>query len=216
MAATNTAPDGEVARPASRTGLRILVVVVILVALVWSVGFLRFVDSVARADRTDFNRADAIVVLTGGAKRLGAGFRLLSQGRGERLFVSGVNAKVQPGDLHALAVKQQESIPQEAPQCCVDLGFQAQDTRGNAIEIANWARAQGATSVLVVTSNYHMPRALAEVKNMLPDVEIRPYAVVADTVMLDSWWRWPGSLQLLIGEYHKLILASFRIFLHRG
>jgi uncharacterized SAM-binding protein YcdF (DUF218 family) len=216
MAATNTAPDGEVARPASRIGLRILVVVVILVALVWSVGFLRFVESVARADKTDTSRADAIVVLTGGAKRLGAGFRLLSQGRAERLFVSGVNAKVQPGDLHALAVKHQESIPQEAPQCCVDLGFQAQDTRGNAIEIANWARAQGAKSVLMVTSNYHMPRALAEVKNMLPDVEIRPYAVVADTVMLDSWWRWPGSLQLLIGEYHKLILASFRIFLGGG
>lgn len=216
MTATNTSPDGEVARPASRVGPRVLLALVILVILVWAVGFLRFVESVARADRADFSRADAIVVLTGGAKRLGAGFRLLSQGRGTQLFISGVNAKVQPGDLHALAVKHQESIPLEAPQCCVDLGFQAQDTRGNAIEIANWTRAQGATSVLMVTSNYHMPRAMAEVKNMLPDVEIRPYAVVADTVMLDSWWRWPGSLQLLIGEYHKLILASFRIFLGRG
>jgi uncharacterized SAM-binding protein YcdF (DUF218 family) len=184
---------------------------VVLMALVWLIGFLRFTDSIAREPPPEEIKADAIAVLTGGAQRLGAGFRLLREGRGAKLFVSGVNADVRPDDLHALAVEHNTTAPPDFPRCCVELGFQAQDTRGNASEIADWVHAGNIGSLIVVTSNYHMPRAQVELQAVLPGTRIHPHPVIARAVMLGSWWKWPGSLVLLIGEYHKLLLAGFRL-----
>ena len=185
--------------------------IVILMALVWLVGFLRFTDSIAREVPPKEIKADAIAVLTGGAQRLGAGFSLLREGRGAKLFVSGVNTDVRPNDLHALAVEYNTKAWADFPHCCVELGFQAQDTRGNASEIADWVDAENIESLIVVTSNYHMPRAQVELHAALPGIRIHPHPVIARTVMLGSWWKWPGSLMLLIGEYHKLLLAGFRL-----
>jgi uncharacterized SAM-binding protein YcdF (DUF218 family) len=199
-------------RTKQRIGLRLAVCVGLLALLVWGVGFTRFVGAIPRAEPATEVRADAIVVLTGGAQRLGAGFRLLREGRGDHLFVSGVNEDVRPGDLHALAVLHQTAEPIDAPKCCVELGFQALDTRGNADEIAAWAREKGLSSLIMVTSNYPMPRAFRELRAALPGIRIHRHPVVARTVMLNAWWRWPGSLALLAGEYQKLLLTGIRLF----
>ncbi|MDA0340975.1 MAG: YdcF family protein [Proteobacteria bacterium] len=207
----NAAPDIASRPPPSRLWVRVLVALALLLPMIWAVGFLRFVDSIARLEPAPPIRADVIVVLTGGAKRVAAGFGLLNQGKGEALFVSGVFPDVRPDDLRALAEAEEISIPDGLLACCVALGFSARDTRGNATEIAGWLAARDVRSVLMVTSNYHVPRSLMELQNALPAIKIHPYPVVAGKVMLDAWWRWPGSLRLLAGEYHKLILAGFRL-----
>jgi uncharacterized SAM-binding protein YcdF (DUF218 family) len=189
---------------------------VLLITVVWSVGLLRFIDSIPRVEPVEETKADAIVVLTGGTQRLVAGFRLLREGRGGKLFVSGVNENVRPSDLHALAEEDETTKPSDVPRCCVELGFRAKDTRGNAAEIAHWARGSNVRSLIMVTSNYHMPRALLELRATLPKIEIRPHPVVAQTVMLRDWWRWPGSLALLMGEYHKVLLTGFRVLIQAG
>jgi uncharacterized SAM-binding protein YcdF (DUF218 family) len=203
----------QTAAPAGRTGPRMALCLALLMAVVWCVGFLRFADSIAREEPARETTVDAIVVLTGGAQRLGAGFRLLREGWGTKLFLSGVNEDVRLVDLHALTVLHQTAEPADFPRCCVELGFQAKDTRGNATEIARWVRTEDVRSVILVTSNYHMQRALLELRATLPAARIHPHPVIARTVMLHSWWRWPGSLVLLIGEYHKLLLAGFRVLL---
>ena len=208
----NISPSTELPPAATRrAGPRVALCLALLISLVWSVGFIRFANSIARVEPVGDAKADAIVVLTGGAQRLGAGFRLLREGRGARLFVSGVNKDVRPGDLHAQAAKHRTAASSDIPNCCVELGFQAKDTTGNATEIAQWVRAGNVRSLIMVTSNYHLARALLEVRTALPGVRIQPHPVVARTVMLHSWWRWPGSLLLLMGEYQKLLLAGFRI-----
>lgn len=206
-------PPRDASPATRRVGRRSALCLALLISLVWSIGFLRFVDAIPREEPVKGVRADAVVVLTGGAQRLGAGFRLLREGRGKKLFISGVNKDVRPGDLHALAVVHQTSTPGDFPRCCIELGFQAIDTRGNAAEIARWVRAENIRSLIMVTSNYHIARSLLEVRTALPDVRIVLHTVVARTVMLDSWWRWPGSLLLLAGEYHKLMLAGFRVLI---
>jgi uncharacterized SAM-binding protein YcdF (DUF218 family) len=207
----NASPDTTPLLPPIRLWTRVLVTLLMLMLMIWAVGFLRFVDSIARLERAPTTRADVIVVLTGGAKRVAAGFRLLNQGKGAALFVSGVFSNVRPNDLRALAEAQKISIPDSLLACCVTLGFLARDTHGNAAEIASWLAARDVRSVLMVTSNYHVPRSLMELQNALPAITIQPYPVVAAKVILDGWWRWPGSLRLLASEYHKLLLAGFRI-----
>jgi uncharacterized SAM-binding protein YcdF (DUF218 family) len=171
-------------------------------------GFLVFVaelpERVAEPDR----RTEAIVVLTGGSGRVAQGLQLLQRGKADRLFVSGVYRGVDVAEL----LRVSRAAPQSLA-CCVTLGHEAESTRGNAVETARWVRAQGVTSLRLVTAAYHMPRSLLEFRRRLPEVEIVPHPVFPEHVKQDRWWRWPGSTSLLIGEYAKYLVARARALL---
>ena len=89
----------------------------------------------------------------------------------------------------------------------ITLGHVARTTRGNAAEIAAWAREEQLRSIRVVTAGYHMPRALLELRRALPDAELLPHPVVPARL------RDPGAVShlrtwsLLAGEYLKLLGA---------
>ena len=102
---------------------------------------------------------------------------------------------------------------QQAPdkfQCCVALGYEADDTEGNATETAAWMKTQKFKSLRLVTANYHMPRSLIEFRHAMPDIEIVPHPVFPETFKQDDWWLWPGSAALLAREYSKYLIALVR------
>jgi uncharacterized SAM-binding protein YcdF (DUF218 family) len=95
-------------------------------------------------------------------------------------------------------------------ECCVELGYEADDTEGNAVETARWVAAQGLHSIRLVTANYHMPRSLVEFHRALPGVELVAHPVAPAKVRLDGWWGWPGTAELIIIEYNKYVAALLR------
>ncbi len=168
-------------------------------------GFLWFAFSIARLeeplvlDRT----ADGIVALTGGAERIADAVKLLASGRGRRLLITGVGPSTNAAELMRLAPDHQRWFG-----CCIDLDYSAANTVGNAVETRRWARERGFRSLVVVTSGYHMPRALLEISHRLPDVTLIPFPVVTRS---EPWWRHPGTAKILISEYLKLLVAEARI-----
>lgn len=173
-----------------------LVVAIWLFGLVWFIGNLP--DRVAEPTR----KTDAIVVLTGGSLRLGEGLKLLRAGLAPRLFVSGVPSGVDLAQLLQSIDDRETSTP-----CCITLGHIAADTPGNAKESAVWARQEGVRSIRLVTSAYHMPRSLIEFQAAAPGIALVPHPVFPATVRQEAWWRFRGTTGLLIGEYHKFVLA---------
>lgn len=163
-------------------------------------GFLVFADQVVNARPPERPRADGIVALTGGPRRIEGAVDLLGSGSGNRLLISGVYQRTSPD---ALALRN----PRLAAliKCCVDIGYEAQDTRGNAREARSWARRNGYDSLIVVTSAYHMPRSMAEIARAMPDVRLVPYPIHAGTVR--GWYADPAALRLLLTEYAKYIVA---------
>jgi uncharacterized SAM-binding protein YcdF (DUF218 family) len=176
-----------------------------LLLIAWLVGLLWFASSLPRRPSDPDRRTDAIVVLTGGAGRLHQGLELLAQHKAQKLFVSGVYRGVEVEEL--LIISQQS--PEEL-QCCVVLGYDADNTRGNAIETANWMREQGFTSLRLVTATYHMPRSLLEFHRAMPEIEIVSHPILSKNFRQDDWWQWPGSTLLLATEYSKYLLARLR------
>jgi uncharacterized SAM-binding protein YcdF (DUF218 family) len=148
---------------------------------------------------------DAIVVLTGASLRLPIGIDLLREGKGRMLFVSGVPRRVNLGEVLRGTG---EDVPQWLA-CCIELGHQAQNTAGNAVETARWVRRGGYHSLRLVTSWYHMPRSLLEFRRAMPDVRIIPHPVFSDAVKQENWWAWRGTAALLISEYGKYLAALF-------
>lgn len=118
------------------------------------------------------DRADAIVALTGGEGRVATGVAILAEGRGERLLISGSNPEVTMNAIRAAA-----GAPPALFDCCVDIGVEAANTVGNAEETARWAATHGYDRLIIVTSDFHMPRALLELKAAMPDHELLPHGV---------------------------------------
>ena len=176
--------------------------------LLWLGGLLWFATPTAEDARTA--PTDAIVVLTGGSLRLQSGIELLREGKGSKLFVSGVNQQV---DLEELL-----RVSGDAPEwasCCVVLGHQADDTLGNAQETARWIRSQGFHSLRLVTAWYHMRRSVLEFQRAMPEIDIVPHPVFPDQVKQERWWTWRGTAVLLVNEYVKYLGALARPLIER-
>jgi uncharacterized SAM-binding protein YcdF (DUF218 family) len=127
---------------------------------------------------------------------------LLTERRGGRVLVSGVNREVTREQLRAAS-----GSVRRIYDCCVDLGFTAADTVGNARETAEWARAMRYRRLIVVTSDYHMPRAMLELRAVLrpPAFSLSTYAVPTETLRGRRWWRSPRASRLLVVEYCKYL-----------
>ena len=187
----------------------------ILFLSLWLICFLRFFSSIPLINSMDQSKTDAIIVLTGGVKRLAAGFDLLVAGRSNLLFVSGVNTSVKLSDIKKLSQDQGIVLDEKYIQCCVELGYAAFNTRGNATESAEWITKNRIRSIFLVTSNYHIDRSLLEFRLKMPDLKIHKYPVVSNNVMLEEWWRHPRSMRLLVTEYHKFMYTATKFFLYK-
>lgn len=172
----------------------------------FGLGFALFAEAIARQQDGDPGRADAIVALTGGEDRIDEAVRLLVEGHGSRLLISGVNAKTSKD-----ALQSQAPAPAELYDCCIDLGREARDTIGNATETQAWVEQHGFRTLIIVTSGYHMPRSIAELRRVLPGVALVPHAVVTDKLHVDRWWRHPPTARVLFREYLKFIPAAARL-----
>ena len=179
---------------------------VVLAAWIW--GLILFIDRIPGSVEDEERRTDAIIVLTGGTLRLEKGFELLSAKMAGKLLVSGVDKGVQMEEVLRAAGRTSAEL-----ECCVTLGYMAEDTGSNAIESAVWIRTNKVASIRLVTSSYHMPRSLLEFRATVPGVEIVTHPVFPQHVMVQEWWARPGTASLVIAEYNKYLLAATRHWL---
>ena len=170
------------------------------------VGFVRFAMVVSDYETAKETRADAIVVLTGGRSRIEASLRLLQNGQGKRLLISGVHP-----NTSAKAIETRFSTYQALFACCIDLDRLAMDTAQNARETAKWVGQHGYQSLIVVTSDYHMPRSLMEMSAAMPDIILVPHAVRLAREAGESGIDISSQFKMMVREYFKTIASSFKL-----
>jgi uncharacterized SAM-binding protein YcdF (DUF218 family) len=205
--------EGKAQRAAGRSMSRLWKSLAVLIALIlWAgvFGFILFAANVMRTPVAANEKADGIVVFTGGQSRIKEGARLLSEGYGARLLISGVNTRTGEAELIRLT-----ELDAKTFNCCVDLGYTALNTIGNASETQTWANAHQYRSLVVVTSNYHMPRTLVELSRTLPNVRLIPHVVRPATFDTEAWWLSPVTMRNLVAEYIKFLPSAARFALYR-
>jgi uncharacterized SAM-binding protein YcdF (DUF218 family) len=203
--ADDHSPNAPMHAPRGR--LRSIVVAVLaIVFMAAAIGFVGFLSQLRGTETKPGRLADGIVVLTGGSSRVSDAMELLAAGYGKRLLISGVHPTNDASDIS-------RSLPdsQSLMGCCVDLDRSAVNTRSNAAETRRWARERGFRSLIVVTSNYHMPRATVELSHAMPDIVLIPFAVVGDKWRDEPWWTNGATLRLLLSEYVKYVAAEVRV-----
>jgi uncharacterized SAM-binding protein YcdF (DUF218 family) len=183
-----------------------LVAALAIVFVAAAIGFVGFISQLRGVETGPDRKADGIVVLTGGSSRVSDAMELLASGYGQRLLISGVHRTNAASDIS-------RSLPdnQSLLSCCVDLDRSAVNTRSNAAETRRWAHERGFKSLIVVTSNYHMPRAIVELSHAMPDIALIPFAVVGDKWRDEPWWTSGATVRLLLSEYVKYVAAEVRV-----
>lgn len=181
---------GKKIKTITKFGLRAL--------LVWSVGLLVFYGQIFLQTPSNIDeKTDAIVVLTGGKSRIEKGLELFANGQAPHLFISGVHPSVHMRDITA-----KWKSPTAMPDCCITLGYEATTTKQNAEEVKAWLKGKPYSSIRLVTSDYHINRALIELKNALPDLEIIPHPIEQPGARPSDLWFWIVSFK----EYNKTLV----------
>ncbi|CAN7221994.1 YdcF family protein [Phenylobacterium sp. LjRoot164] len=175
----------------------------LVVAVIWAAGLLAFAERVERSTPAPQPQpADGVVALTGAGsnERIGAAMELLADGKARRMLVSGVSREASREDIRVVS-----RAVRRVYDCCVDLGFDAANTLGNARETQEWARAMRFDSLIVVTADYHMPRAMLELRGAMPDKRLTPFPVATSVMTAGRWWRTSGAARLMVTEYCKYL-----------
>lgn len=173
-------------------------------------GFILFASIVTRPPAPNNAYADGIVVLTGEGQRIAEGARLLTEGRAKRMLISGVYRRT--GKKALLKITK---LPEEKFDCCVDLGYAALDTTGNADEARSWAAERRYATLIVVTASYHMPRSLAELSIALPSARLIPHPIEPKGFRSKRWWLNASLTRVLLSEYLKFLPSAAHLTVAR-
>lgn len=184
----------------------ITMTVAIVGGLLLTGGFFWFASQISDEEVSLERKADGIVVLTGAASRIPDAIELLAAERGKRLLITGVHRAISAKEIARLTPLYSKYFI-----CCIDLDRSALNTFGNALETKRWTREHAFNSLIVVTSNWHMPRAMAEIQHQLPDVVLIPYPVMSEKVKTEPWWSNAGTARFLAAEYLKYLFALTRM-----
>ena len=189
---------------ARRDPRRLLAGLVMTGVLGWAVGFVWFLHITSRVVAPPPSHVDGIVALTGGAGRVELALHLLATDAADKLLVTGIGGNT---DLSVLGRLAGMDLSLLAPR--ITLGRYAASTRGNAVETAAWAMQNSIRAITVVTASYHMPRALVELRQALPEAQLYPLPVPSP--LTDSFGRATTeggpSLRLQAEEYTKYLLT---------
>jgi uncharacterized SAM-binding protein YcdF (DUF218 family) len=141
-------------------------------------------------------KPDAILVLAGGEKRILAGLAALKKGKADRMFVLGTGHSVQPREV----IPGYDSLP-EPIRSRIELEGWSETTLENALSAKGIVKERGLRGVVLVTSDYHMPRAYLALRHAIPEsVPIAAMPVRSEWRGVDARWR---KARLFLGEAWK-------------
>ncbi len=203
------APEKKLSPPRHRTRSAVVhtLHVIGFFAVFLAGGFFIFAHYVSVMPTGTLRTADGMVALTGDEDRISEAVHLMAEGKAARLLISGVNKSTSTPEI--ISLNAPDSKEAFLFRCCVDIDKRALNTEDNALQTTMWVRKRGYRSLIVVTSTYHMPRTLIELRQAMPDVELVPYPVKAPRLET-QWWNDPRTTWVLSKEYLKFVTAVAR------
>ena len=164
---------------------------------------------------TKYNNIESpnIVILTGGANRIKDGLKIIedfknSKNINYKILVSGTGMGFTKSSLKK---KLGPNFNSQLIQCCIDLDGVSKNTLTNASETFKWTIKNDIKEFILITSNYHMPRAILEFKNVMPNLKIYTYAITPKKHDIENWLSSYQTFSLVFTEYCKFIIAGLRI-----
>ncbi|MGV6802284.1 MAG: YdcF family protein [bacterium] len=185
--------------------MKFLFRLLVFTAIAWMAGFIWFISALPRQGDISVptDQEMGIIALTGGSGRIEMALNLLAQHPDAKMLISGVHADTKKAELAA-------RLPEYAAlfDCCVEIGKRALTTKGNALEASEWSKANQLETIIIVTTDYHMPRAMSEIRFKMPEAHIIAWPVASPAVPAQGWITSPEAIKILAFEYTKFIFVE--------
>ena len=155
--------------------------------------------------KNNLNYNNNFIVLTGGDNRVKKSLKIFFQieNLNKNLFISGVGKGFNKNTLKKIT--QNNPNYNKIIDCCIQIEGISRNTFSNAVESLKWVKSKKINSFVLLTNNYHMPRAMLEFKSIFKDIKITPYVFIDENKI---WWKTKINY---ISEYFKYKLTYLRI-----
>ncbi len=187
------------------------------ITTIFFINLFGFKEKILSSEKFINNRSSNIVILTGGTNRIKDGLKILSNFETSKkndfkILVSGTGKGFSKNSL------KKQLGPNFNPnliECCIELDSISKNTYTNASETFKWSKKNDIKEFVLITSNYHMPRAFLEFKNRMPDIKINKFSITPTKHIINNWLSSYQTFSLVFKEYCKFIIASLRIKIFR-
>ena len=125
--------------------------------------------------QNNVNPSNNLVVLTGGTNRIKQTLKLfvIENSKQYNLLISGAGKGFNKKIVSTFLPK--TDFYKKKLNCCIFIENKSKNTISNATETYKWVRKNNFKSITLITSDYHMQRALVEFKKILVDIKIIPF-----------------------------------------
>ena len=188
-------------------------IIVILLISCFFVGLFNFQKKILSLEKNINIVNSNIVILTGGSNRIKEGLKVVNDinkltKADFKILISGTGKGFTKASLKKTLTS---DFNLNLVECCIELESISKDTYSNAYETYKWTKKKGINNIILITSNYHMPRAILEFKNRMPNQKISTYPITPKNHDIKKWLESSDTFSLIFFEYSKLLIASLRL-----
>ena len=172
-----------------------------------------FKERILSIDKYESRKKSNIVILTGGSNRIKDGLKIINKFDSAnnfyfKILVSGTGKGFTKSSLRKIL---NSSFDLKLLDCCLELESVSKNTFSNATETFKWATKNNIKQFILITSNYHMPRALLEFRHKMPNIKIYTHPITPKKHNINKWLSSTETFSLILMEFSKFLIASFRI-----
>ena len=177
------------------------------------IGLNEYKKKILSADKYTSENSSNIVILTGGSNRIKDGFKIIDKFDKTTKFPPQILVSGTGKGFTKLSLKKKLNFDSgfNLIECCIKLDNISTNTYSNASETLKWTKKNNIKEFILITSNYHMPRAFLEFENRMPNLKIFTYPITPKKHKINEWLSSYETFSLILSEYFKFLVAHLRI-----
>ena len=197
-----------------KTGFIILITSILTY---FSIGLIEYKEKILSTIKYISKNSLNIVILTGGTNRIKDGLKIINNFKKTSTFNSKILVSGTGKGFTKLSLEKKLNFNFDLNliECCIELDNVSTNTYSNAYETLKWVKENNIREFILITSNYHMPRAFLEFTNRMPDLKIFTYPITPKKHKINNWLNSFETFSLIFSEYCKFIVANLRIKIKR-
>jgi len=192
---------------------KFFIILITSIVTYFFIGLVEYKKKIITSIKYTISNSPNIVILTGGTNRIKDGLNIISKfdklsTLDYKILVSGTGK-----GFTKLSLKNKLTFNFDFNliECCIELDSVSTNTYSNAHETLKWVKKNNIKEFILITSNYHMPRAVLEFRNKMPNLRIFTYSITPEKHNINMWLNSFQTFSLILSEYCKFLLTNLRI-----
>ena len=195
----------------------IYIILLTLIFTYFLFGLFEYKEKILSTIRYVSKNSSNIVILTGGTNRIKDGLKIINKFENASTFNSKILVSGTGKGFTKVSLEKKMNFDFDFNliECCIELDSVSTNTHSNAYETLKWVKKNDIREFILITSNYHMPRAFLEFQNRMPNLKIFTYPITPKKHKINNWMNSFETFSLIFSEYCKFIVANLRIKIKR-